>query len=423
MNQIATVDQATATQVVIRKPQEVRVVSDPIAVLDTARFEHMQRIATVMAHSNLIPDTLCFEKNEAGEMVPLPMETVTANCFLVVNQAVRWNMDPFAVAQCVSVVHGKLCYEGKLIAAVMEGKLGVELEYEISGLGDTMKVVVSGAINGKQVVDSKGRPKEIDGTVGDWKTTGRGSPWDARGGHKRMLRYRGAREWGRVYAPGLMLGVYSDDEMEDLSANHRAMNARIVQDAPPVPPAPPAAQVTHQPEPPATAADELVTAQPPAEEVEWSEPEEQEAPPAPPADAPPTPPQEKKDDPISTGRMIAGAQPTATHTDVAQGNPVATVVGDFPGDRPMTADDLDIPPYLRRTQPPKEEPKEKEQPVHVDAWLESLGNVLSGCESTEQLAEAQNKYQAPMKGKVSKADWAKSQTLVMETFSRISEAE
>jgi hypothetical protein len=53
------------------------------------------------------------------------MEQIMANCFLVVNQAVRWNMDPFAVAQCVSVVHGKLCYEGKLIAAIIEAKLGI----------------------------------------------------------------------------------------------------------------------------------------------------------------------------------------------------------------------------------------------------------------------------------------------------------
>jgi hypothetical protein len=240
---------------------EIRVVSDPIAVLDTARFEHMQRIATVMANSNLIPDSLCTQKGENDSKVFLPFERVVANCFLVVNQSVRWNMDPFAVAQCVSVVYGKLCYEGKLIAAVLEGKAGASLEYEITGLGDAMKVVVSATgPDGKLIADSKGRPKVIEGTVGEWKTTGRGSPWDARGGHVRMLRYRGAREWGRVYAPGLMLGVYSDDEMEDLSLNHRAATARVVSD---VPPAPPAAQVTHQQET-AVQAEEQKADSPPA---------------------------------------------------------------------------------------------------------------------------------------------------------------
>lgn len=225
-----------------RKPQEIRVVNDPVPVLDTARFEHMQRIANVMAHSNLVPDALCKTKH-GDNLVALAPEEIVSNCFLVVNQAVRWGMDPFAVAQCVSVVHGKLCYEGKLIAAVIEAKLGVDLEYEFSGgTGDNMKVVVSGAIDGKPVVDSKGRPKTVEGTVGEWKTTHAGSPWAARGGLPRMLRYRGAREWSRAYAPGLMLGIYSEDEMELLTDESRARRARVVRpdhdDGPPPPPPP-----------------------------------------------------------------------------------------------------------------------------------------------------------------------------------------
>lgn len=232
---------SNVTQLPTTQPQqppsrEVRVVSDPIAVLDTSRFEHMQRIATVMATSNLIPESLCME-GKGDEKTLLPFNTVMANCFLVTNQAVRWEMDPFAVAQCVSVVHGKLCYEGKLIAAVMQAKLGIDLEYEISGQNDAMKVVVSAAIGGKPVVDSKGQPKTIEGTVSEWKTTHSGSPWSARGGSVRMLRYRGAREWARVHAPGLMLGVYSDDEMEDLNDNMRASQAREL-NPPKKPPAP-----------------------------------------------------------------------------------------------------------------------------------------------------------------------------------------
>lgn len=227
-----------------RRTQEIRVVNDPIPVLDTARFEHMQRIATVMAHSSLVPDALCKTKVEGQrEPVPLEPQEIVSNCFLVVNQGVRWGMDPFAVAQCVSVVHGKLCYEGKLIAAVLEAKLDIELEYEFSGQGDAMKVVVSAAINGKPVIDSKNKPKTVEGTVGEWKTTGAGSPWSAKGGSVRMLRYRGAREWARVYAPSMMLGVYSDDEMDALGDERRGRMATevIVRDEPPAPPPPLAA--------------------------------------------------------------------------------------------------------------------------------------------------------------------------------------
>lgn len=238
--------------------REIRVVNDPIAVLDTARFEHMQRIATVMAESNLIPDALCKEKvtdNDGKVSVQfLPIKTIISNCFLVVNQAVRWHMDPFAVAQCVSVVHGKLCYEGKLIAAVLNAGLDVDLEYEFNDkTGDAMGVTVTAAKNGKPVLDTKGERKAVAGTVADWKTTNTGSPWSARGGHQRMLRYRGAREWARVHAPGLMLGVYSDDEIEDEGT--RALKARDVTPPQPSkrppPPEEPAKTETKAPPPPA----------------------------------------------------------------------------------------------------------------------------------------------------------------------------
>jgi hypothetical protein len=230
---------ATLPVPVQRKPQEIRVVSDPIPVLDTARFEHMQRIASVMAHSNLVPDALCKTKN-GDQLVALEPQEIISNCFLVVNQAVRWGMDPFAVAQCVSVVHGKLCYEGKLIAAVLDAKLGVKLEYEFSGTGDAMKVVVSGTIDGRLVADSKGNAKTVEGTVAEWQTSGSGSPWKAAGGRVRMLRYRGAREWARVYESSVMLGVYSDDEMDALSHDGRSRRAKDISppsdDEPPPPP-------------------------------------------------------------------------------------------------------------------------------------------------------------------------------------------
>jgi len=217
----ATVEQRSITR-------ERFVVQDPIAVLDTARFEQMQRVAMVMSRSSLIPEALYMTgPKERREMLPDP--TVMANCFLVVNQAVRWGMDPFAVAQCVSVIHGKLVYEGKLIASVLDTRLGIKLEYDIVGDGEQMQVIVRGVRDGQVIKDSNGQAKIVKGTVAEWKTAGSGSPWEARGGRPRMLRYRGAREWCRVHEPAIMLGVYSDDEMEDLTENARAERARPVQ--------------------------------------------------------------------------------------------------------------------------------------------------------------------------------------------------
>ena len=46
--------------------------------------------------------------------------------------------------------------------------------------------------------------------------------------------------------------------------------------------------------------------------------------------------------------------------------------------------------------------------------------ALSGCESLAELADIQERMQKPMAPKLGKANFAKSQSLVMETFHRIS---
>lgn len=206
-------------------------VIDPVPVLDSGRFEAMQRIASIMARSSLTPDCLRTVrvvdddgkplKDEKGRALheQLPYENILANCFLVTNQAVRWGLDPFAIAQCVSVVGGKLCYEGKLVAAVLDAKLGIELSYEWnSEKGDAYGVVVSG-----RLPHQKSTPKTVKGTVGEWKTDRYGSPWKSPSNHTRMLAYRGAREWARIHKPSIMLGVYTDDEMEALEARPRSI--------------------------------------------------------------------------------------------------------------------------------------------------------------------------------------------------------
>lgn len=215
-----------------RPPKVYEPVSDVIPILDTARFEHMQRIATIMAGSSLIPDSLRVA-GSGDNKYELPAATVVANCFLIVNQSVRWGMDPFAVASSTSVVHGRLMYEGKLVAAVLESKLGLQLKYEFGtwnastetldlskeGQGESLGVRVSGQRQGDA------EPVFIEGAVSIWKTTGANSPWRP-GAFKRQLRYRGAREWSRAYSSGLMLGVITDDEL-DVLAERRETAQRV----------------------------------------------------------------------------------------------------------------------------------------------------------------------------------------------------
>lgn len=207
-------------------------VLDAVPLLDTGRFEHMQRVATVMARSTLMPESL-YMTGKKDEKEMLPYEQILSNCFLVVNQAVRWGLDPFAVAQCVSVVHGKLCYEGKLVSAVLQAKMGMSLHHYFDGEGDAMRIYLSDKPLTEKIIPEL-RPgyrrqdmRLLDGSVAEWKTTGTGTPWTAKN-FQRMLVYRGTRDWCRIYEPALMLGVYTDDEMVDMTEASRFRRANDI---------------------------------------------------------------------------------------------------------------------------------------------------------------------------------------------------
>ena len=191
-----------------RQRLERIVVESAIPVLDTAMFDHMTRIAKIMASSNLVPAHLNTGMSE-GEAI--------ANCFLVTNQAVRWKMDPFAVAQHTYVLKGKLGYEGKLVAAVINTRPEIikRLSYRFEGERGkgNRKVIVSARIAGDDI------DKEVEGTVDGWKTNN--DQW--KGDADQQLTYRGAREWARRHLPEAILGVWGDDELEQFETSGRTV--------------------------------------------------------------------------------------------------------------------------------------------------------------------------------------------------------
>ena len=140
-------------------------------------------------------------------LIPKHLQGKPGDCLLIVMQAQRWGMDVLSVAQCTSVVHGKLCYEGKLVAAVLYsmGAVDGRLSYSFNGTGTGRSVTVTGTPRGMDEQQS------VTGTVADWATTNeqwKKAPDD-------MLVYRGTRQWARRYAPEALLGVYTPDELED----------------------------------------------------------------------------------------------------------------------------------------------------------------------------------------------------------------
>lgn len=216
------------------KPQRLIVEDDsPVAfIMDTARFEHTQRISQLMAACAFMPDHLVKDKSSA-----------VANCTLVLSQALRWQMDPFAIAPETYVVGGKLSYQGKLIAAVVNAraKLSRSLDAVYSnGKGDALAAVVYGSREpipkeAKEHLVKYANEDDMNAvtelkfmgvmairvSVGQCKTANK--MWTA--DPQQKLFYTGATKWARRFCPELMLGVITDEDIERMSHQGATVSA------------------------------------------------------------------------------------------------------------------------------------------------------------------------------------------------------
>ncbi len=210
---------ANGNQIAKPAPKEIRVVQDngPVAhLMDTARFEHTYRIATAMAAAALIPDHLVKSKDGF-----FSEKQVVGNCFLVVNQSLRWGIDPFAAMSETYAVGGKLGFQGKLIAAVVNARAGLKrrLNYTFSGTGSDLTVTVSGTFEGED------EARTITLSVAQAKTDNKMWTKDP----EQKLIYSGATKWARRHCPEIMLGVLTDDDLEHMTIN--AQSAPVTRQA------------------------------------------------------------------------------------------------------------------------------------------------------------------------------------------------
>jgi hypothetical protein len=141
-----------------------------------------------------------------GKLVPSHLHNSPGDCLMVIEASMRWQMSPFAVAQCTSVIQGKLMFEGKLVAAALNasGLLSSRLDYEFSGAGQQRAVIVRATVKGET------KPREVTVFLADAKTSN--SLWTKQ--PDQQLVYAGTRVWARRHAPEVMLGVYAPEEFD-----------------------------------------------------------------------------------------------------------------------------------------------------------------------------------------------------------------
>ena len=178
--------------------------SGPLAYIkDTARVEHSFRLAEGMALAGLLPDHLL--RNKHGEFTA---SQVKGNCFRIVMQAMRWEVDPFALIDETFVVGGKIGYSGKLVLAMINAraKLKSRLRYTFAGEKgkSDLTVTVTGTFQGEEEASG------VSLSVAEAKTENQ--MWNK--DPEQKLIYSAVVRWARRYCPELILGIVTDDDAE-----------------------------------------------------------------------------------------------------------------------------------------------------------------------------------------------------------------
>lgn len=211
-------DEAQTRAVAVPQRQAVENIQP---MFDTARFEHFQRAASALMHSSIMNPSIRGNSPQQA----------FSNLMLLADQSDRWKLPLIAIVQETSIVHDKLVFSGKLIAAALQSSLGIKLfpwftgergalDYRVylSDVSwDDMKDEELAAL--RPGVQIRGR-RIVDGSVGEWRTLQKNSSnpnpaWTGAATQNQLI-YRGSREWARRYESAHMLGVYGDDEIDQI---------------------------------------------------------------------------------------------------------------------------------------------------------------------------------------------------------------
>ena len=217
-------------------------------VFQVTNFNEAINAASFLSGSSLVPTDYrrwVPVKNQYGKAVtnadgtPQLMENpnATSNCLIALNMANRMGYDPLMIMQNLYIIEGRPAWSSQFIIAAINacGKFD-PLQFEIVNEGEKeIEYVNSYWENGKKLsnqatvklenltciawtTDKKGNRLQSDKismemAVKEGWYQKNGSKWQTMAG--QMLRYRAAAFFGRIYAPEILMGIYSADEVRD----------------------------------------------------------------------------------------------------------------------------------------------------------------------------------------------------------------
>lgn len=163
-------------------------------------FEGAQRMATALCSSTLVP-----KEYQGKDKMP--------NCLIALEIAQRTNSSPLMVMQNLYIVHGKPSWSSQFIIAALNSCGRFEpLDFILDGEGDDWGCYVTTKDKKGNVL--KGARVNIKMAKAEGWYSKSGSKWQTM--PEIMLRYRAASFFGKLYAPDILMGMYTKEEVEDI---------------------------------------------------------------------------------------------------------------------------------------------------------------------------------------------------------------
>jgi len=169
-------------------------------------------MATDSRGGSLMPanfgEVVAFAKvmSRGGLALPRHLRENDGACMAVTMQALRWEMDPFAVANKTYSVNDRLAYEAQLVAAVVHTRAPIKgrPNYTYTGKGPTRRCIVTCEM-------LEGGTCEYETPEFGQITTKHSPLWKS--DPDQQLGYFAIRSWARRYTPEVILGVYAREEL------------------------------------------------------------------------------------------------------------------------------------------------------------------------------------------------------------------
>ena len=197
-------------------------------------FELMQRAAKLLSSSTLVPAAYRAWDEKKGEN-----PNALANCVVSLNMAQRMGADPLMVMQNLYIVEGRPSWSSQWIIAAINGcgrfsplrfdlkDLGSkEVEYSVTEWVDRQRVnkkmkatvqnleCIAWAIEKETGARIDSPRVSVEMAVKEGWYGKNGSKWQTM--PEVMLRYRTASFFGKLYAPELLMGLQSAEEVHDI---------------------------------------------------------------------------------------------------------------------------------------------------------------------------------------------------------------